>query len=322
MPKIPVIVGHAEQLENFRSDIETDNVVHAYLFSGPRHLGKMTVAHWFARELLTVDNSDEDKEEEYKAIERMTHPDLMVLDRLWIEGKREDWDTIAKTSNVPQVHRSKAPKAKTNIISIDDIRALQGRLNETGTGRWRCCLIRSVERMQDAAANAFLKILEEPPSGLVFILTTQAKSSLLPTIISRTRVVRFRRLAGKELLTLLDGVPEDEASFILHLAQGAPGIVERLRSDTDVLRERRQMHERASSFWRAQTLRERLQILEPLHERGQEAEDFLLHLGLTLREHATDPTSKHINSLTELSRGLQTNAQRQLLVQRFALDLT
>lgn len=312
------IVGHTLQREQLLQDLESNNVAHAYLFSGPRHLGKMTIARWFAKQLLSADCDEEEAKVLCTQADRLMHPDLFVLDQLWMEGVCDDWDIIAKTSNVPQAHRAKKPAAKTDVISIDDIRALQERLVETGTGTWRCCIIRSMERMQDAAANAFLKILEEPPPSLVFLLTTQSEASLLPTIVSRARVLRFRRLPRKDLLPLMDGVPEDDAQFVLHLSGGAPGVACTLRDDHEALRTHRQIHTAAASFWRAGGLRERLHILSPLYERGEESERLLLHLALTLRENAQHSPC-HAAALQELADGLRTNAHRQLLAQRFAL---
>ncbi len=321
MIKIQEIIGHHLQRQRLEEDIETGNVIHAYLFAGIRHLGKMSLARWFALNLLSQGIPADKQDGVQNQIERLVHPDLLILDQLWIEGVCEDWDLIAKTSNVAQQHRAKKPAAKTDTISIDDIRFLQERLYETGAGRWRCCLIRSVERMQDAAASAFLKILEEPPDGLVFILTTQALSSLLPTVVSRTRVIKFHRLAQDELHPLLSEMSDDDVQFISHLAQGAPGTVLALRDNPDLLREQRLMHSNALSFWRSGSLSERMALLNPLQKRGEESRQFLMHLSLALREVFSEVPSSNANALVELVEGFNTNAHRQLLAQKFALTV-
>ena len=323
MPKLPDIVGHERQLLELARDIESGNIAHAYLFSGRRHLGKMTVAHRFALQLLLIGLPEEGREQARHDFGKLTHPDLLVLDQLWIEGVQEDWEQIARTSNVPQVHRAKKEKkAKTDSIGIEDIRVLQGRLLETGIGVWRCCVIRSAERMHDEAANAFLKILEEPPPGLVFLLTTQQKSSLLPTIVSRARGIPFHPLSRAAMQPLLADCTEDDRQFIVHLAQGAPGIATLLRRDPDALRTRRLVHARALSFWRTPALGERMQILVPLHKRGQESDDLLLHLALALRGESPDIIRRNAPPLARLADGLRTNAHRQLLAQEFALSVS
>ena len=319
MPRIPdAIVGHTEQLDALRTDIASGNVSHAYLFHGPAHLGKMTTAIWFARELLRAGVGDGALAMTDHQIERLTHPDLFVLDQLWMEEACEDWNVIARTSNVPQVHREKAG-AKTDTISIDDIRELHDRLHEKGLSRYRCCVIRSVDRMQDNASNVLLKILEEPPAGLVFILTADSSASLLPTIVSRARVMPFHRVADRALLPLLSGAAEDDRQFILALAQGAPGIVYALKDDPDALRHHRLQQSAAGAFWRSASLSERLQYLEPVLKRGKDADDFLLHLALALRQQsASHPHASR--ALMELLRGFETNAHRQILSQRFAMQ--
>ncbi|MFA7681511.1 MAG: hypothetical protein WCX61_00610 [Candidatus Peribacteraceae bacterium] len=322
MLKIPQIIGHDAQLEQLAQDRKTGNVVHAYLFSGPRHLGKMSIARWFALELLSADMSPEERTKVRNQVERLVHPDLLVLDQLWVEGECEDWDLLAKTSNIPQQHRAKKPGAKTDSISIEDIRVLQERLYETGSGKWRCCIIRSVERMQDAAANAFLKILEEPPPGLVFLLTTQSLPTLLPTVISRARICAFHRLAPQEIKPLLQSVSADDAQFIAHLAQGAPGTVIQLRDNPDFLREQRLAHSRALSFWRSRKPKERLGLLSPLLQRGEESDQFLTHLSLALREEMLHTSPQNVRALVELTEGLRSNAHRQLLTQQFVLTVS
>lgn len=315
------ITGHSDEIAQLKDDLSSGNIAHAYLFSGPDHVGKMSLAKWFATELLLTGVSDDKKENVENEIDRLLHPDLLVLDQLWMEEVMEDWDEIAKSSNVSQIHRSKKPAAKTDTISIDDVRALQQRLYETGTGTYRCCIVRGVERMQDAAANAFLKILEEPPQNLVFILTTESESLILPTVRSRTRIIRFKRVGRNDLKPLLKGVAEDDAQFILHLAQGAPGVACTLRDHPDILRSHRMVQTKARSFWKASSLRERLQLLEPLQERGEDADGFLLHLFLALRE--TDSLMLQLATplLSRLQQGLETNAHRGLLIQQFVYNL-
>ena len=315
----PDILGHEAARRELQNDLASGNVSHAYLFAGPRHLGKMTLARRFAFQLLSFGADPAATEHIRHDCERLTHPDLFIFDRLWIAEQCEDWSVIAKTSNVPQQEREKR-KFKTDTISIEDIRALQEWLHETAAGRYRCCIIRSAERLQTEAANALLKILEEPPSSLVFVFTTQALSSMLPTIVSRMRVLRFHPLGHRELLPLLAGVSEEDRQFILHLAQGAPGIVHQLTEDPESLRAHRLVHTKAISFWKTKSLKERLQILEPLTERGEESDQLLLHLALALREHAA-PTMESVTALHSLAEGLRTNAHRGLLMRRFALAI-
>ncbi len=313
------IIGHKRQLAELQSDIDSGNVSHAYLFTGPAHVGKTTVATWFAQQLVTKDVDPAKKEDVLKRMDKLLHPDFLMLDDLWIEEVNEDFETIALTTNVPQQHRAKTPTMKTDTIGIDDVREIQKRVQETGEGFWRPCLITRIDRLQEAAANAFLKTLEEPPPGRVFILTTEALDTL-PTIVSRTRVIHFDRVSPADLDPLLKDESPDDAHFLSHLSQGAPGMLIQLLDDPDLRREEKTLHTHAVSFWSARTPLERLKILEPLLERGAAADRLLLHLSLALREYPLR-THRHERELMELIRGLETNASRPLLVQRFLLGL-
>ncbi len=314
------ILGHKTQLAALQQDLAQANVAHAYIFSGSPHLGKFTIAKWFAQELLCAGQSDEERALTQERIRHLLHPDLLIIDQLWIEDACEDFSIIAQSSNVIQQHRMKA-KAKTDTISIDDIRSLQERMHEVGSGTYRCCLIRSAERMQVEAVNALLKILEEPPEGVTFVLTTQSFTSLLPTFISRSRVLHFTRLTDTELNPLLEGASDDERQFLLRVAQGAPGFIRRLRENPDLLRSEKQVYSSALAFWHSRSAIERLQLLAPLHERTKAADQFLLHLSLALREESMELPASSVRHLVMLCRNLETNVNRQLLTQQFVLAL-
>lgn len=312
------IVGHHTQVMQLMDDMEKENVAHAYLFVGPPHVGKFTIARWFARELLLCDVPSEDREKVAHSVDLLLHPDFLVLDQLWIEDACEDWALIGATSNIPQQHRAKA-KVKTDVIGIDDIRAIQERLYESRMGKFSCCLVRSVERMQVAAANAFLKILEEPPEGRVFVLTTHSLSDVLPTVVSRMRKIHFTTLPDAQLHSLLRECSQEERLFLLQCAHGAPGKLQNLLRNPDLLRTERMMHAEALSFWKAETLAEKLRLLKHLLKREKDADRFLFHLALTVRDPGVCVSSPARQSLHELCRSLQTNAHRELLVQRFVL---
>ncbi len=315
------ILGHTAQISALTLDLKAGNIAHAYLFEGPAHVGKATVAKWFAGTLLAIGRSPEEQERLPHMIEKLLHPDFLILDKLWMEEQMEDADELAKYSNVSQEHRKKA-RAKTDTIGIDDVRAIQERLQETGTGKYRICIICDVERMQDEAVNALLKILEEPPAGVVFILTTATFYALLPTLISRSRVLHFSRLPDSVITGMLPrDMSDEDRGFALRISQGAPGMARQL-ADPETLRKEKQAQSNALAFWYSRSALERLQLLKPLQERGAEADRFLLHLMLAMREERDAVPPAAAERLLELQRHLETNANRQLMVQGFVLSLT
>ncbi len=318
MPHRP-IVGHRTQLVQLEQDLAQDNLAHAYLFSGPPHVGKTTVVHRFARQILTSGLEEERRADVLRQMERLVHPDLLALDALWIEKKQEDWEVIARSSNIDQQHRAKKGH-KTDTISIDDVRAIGERLHATGALAHRVCIISNVERMQLPAVSAFLKTLEEPLPGRVFLLTSSEPASLSQTVLSRVRQVRFGRVGNAEMQSLLSGESEENRSFLLHCAQGAPGRVVRLMEDAELLRAERLAHAQAAAFWGADTLHARLMTLAPLASRGAESDRLLFHLGLALRIlPAYRPAQEH--AFTQLVTDVQTNAYRPIVIQRFAAEV-
>ncbi|MSR67603.1 hypothetical protein EXS65_02135, partial [Candidatus Peribacteria bacterium] len=85
MPSLPDrIIGHEKICGELLADIAHDNVSHAYLFTGPKHLGKFTVARWFALRILADGKPPEELEHIKDQVERLIHPDLLCLDKLWI----------------------------------------------------------------------------------------------------------------------------------------------------------------------------------------------------------------------------------------------
>ncbi len=314
------ILGHQKQLASLEADVKAKNIAHAYLFAGPAHIGKFTVAKWFARMLLLEETSDELKDQQSHKIDHLLHPDLLVLDVLWREEISDDVDEIAKYSNIPQQHRAKM-HAKTDTIGIEDIRVLQERLHESGSGRHRFALIRSVERMQDEAVNALLKILEEPPEGVIFLLTTEHEHQLLPTLISRSRVLHFARVPLREMAVLLKEVPETDQELLTYIANGAPGLLKRLRDDPDLLRKEQTLMTTAIDFWKASSPGKKFQILAPLLERGEEAERLMFHLALALRRQGGTGMASQAQNLAKLAEVLDTNVSRPIAVQRFALSV-
>jgi hypothetical protein len=135
-------------------------------------------------------------------------------------------------------------------------------------------------------------------------------------------VIKFHALKNEQLRPLLEKAESDDASFILHLAQGAPGKAITLLKDADLLRKEKQMHAQASQFWRARTAYDRLPWINAFLEHPEATEGMLLHLGLMLRElppAARQP--KWTRAYVDLVNALSTNAHRGLILQRFALAL-
>jgi len=113
------------------------------------------------------------------------------------------------------------PRKKSRIISIDQVRELQSRIYQTSyEAGWKACIIAGADRLNDPAANAFLKTLEEPPARSLFLLPTDAPQFLLPTILSRCQQVTVSTRQG-----VLSEAGRDALLEILVQRPGTGGVI-------------------------------------------------------------------------------------------------
>lgn len=195
------VVGQEHVKAPLQAALAKGRVGHAYLFSGPRGVGKTTTARLLA---MAVNCEGEDRPcgacESCLLVRRGAHPDVTELD--------------AASNN-----------------SVEDIRDLREkvRLASLRGGR-RVWVLDEAHMLSKSASNALLKTLEEPPEGLVFILATTEPEKLPPTILSRTQHFRFRRLSEAEIASKLRalcheaGVSAEEGALAL-VARAADGAM-------------------------------------------------------------------------------------------------
>lgn len=180
---------------------------HAWLFQGPRGIGKATAAFAFARRLLGFD------------AEAQTAPGGDGLDRQVAQGSHPNLIHLTRPAN------ERTPGFKTQI-TVEEIRRLNRFFQATTSGgQWRIAIVDPADDMNRNAANALLKILEEPPARSLFLITNHLPGRLLPTIRSRCRLLRFDPLKPDDLERVLLGigldVMETEIRSVLPLAAGS-----------------------------------------------------------------------------------------------------
>lgn len=191
------ITGHAGIISVLQNMLASGRVPHALLFTGPAGIGKMLVARILAAALLCAGESKPCGAcLSCQKARQNSHPDFVVVPN---EG---------------------------GSLKIDQIRALQQEVALTpyyGTGR--VFIIEEAERMTAQAANSLLKLLEEPPAGTVFILTAASPYALLPTIVSRCRILQFQPLAYQALAELLtkQGADSRQAAMAARFSGGRVG---------------------------------------------------------------------------------------------------
>ena len=215
-----LIAGHDWAVQLLSSAASHDRVGHAYLFTGPDHVGKLTLARTLAQALNC---------EAAPAGRPCGHCRAC---RLVAEDKHPDVRVV-----VPEVS-----ERGTASIKIDQVRRLQQDLSlSTYEARTKVALLRRFDTANPNAANAFLKTLEEPPSHVVLLLTAADSDTVLPTINSRCRTVALRPLPTEtleEVLMARHGVAAQEANLLAHLADGRLGWAIRAHRDRALLEER------------------------------------------------------------------------------------
>lgn len=270
------VIGHEKQLTLLEKDIKTNNLSHAYLFEGPELIGKYDVAKTFANILLCENNYCHSCET-CRQIKSNIFPDLITVDTLYIDKVNTDFGEITKHSNFPQKHRAKAPSAKTNKISIEDVREINNLLQMRTDSKYRILTIRNVERMKAEAQNALLKTLEEPPPKTIFLLTTSVISSLLKTIISRTRLLKFYPPpAAKVEAFVREQYPHsNDLEAVLKFTQSRPGRAVALLENPELLNQYQSVYNTVREFLKNRSLNNRFLYAETLSKNPAEIEIFL-----------------------------------------------
>ncbi len=209
------LIGHTWAAGLLQSTILAEKISHAYLISGPAGVGKHRLAISFAM-ALSCENPPTVVGLRYcgecrpcRLISADKHPDVTTIGLEW--QSRQDG---VKEGNAGQ------------NLKIDSIRAISPEVNRPPKEiPWRVFIIRDAETMQPAAANAFLKTLEEPPSRIVLMLLADSDRPMLSTIVSRCQMVNLRPVPSLEIETALKelGAAEKSAKILAALAAGRPG---------------------------------------------------------------------------------------------------
>jgi len=232
-------LGNVRIVAALRGALRTQRVPHALLFSGPRGVGKFTLARMFAQaancERLTDDFCGEC--DTCQRISLLAEPQTLIEQGLAERGESADAATVERVPLVLQSHpdvwalvpdpvRLKNPVARP-MLRVGQLRAVQRAAYFQPMGRRRVFILDGADTMRWDVANVFLKILEEPPGSATLILTAPSPYSLLPTIVSRCLQFHFAPLPQADVEKILqdksDLNPADR-KVAAQLAEGSPGL--------------------------------------------------------------------------------------------------
>ena len=198
------VVGQQHVSGTLKNALQTDHLAHAFLFCGPRGVGKTTSARILAKVLNCQNRTDD------------------------YEPCNECGSCVSFNENA-SLNIQELDAASNN--SVDHIRALTEQVRfQPQEGAYKVFIIDEVHMLSQAAFNAFLKTLEEPPPYAIFILATTEKHKIIPTILSRCQVFDFKRIQPVDIITHLQEIcaqegitAEDDALHII--AQKADGAL-------------------------------------------------------------------------------------------------
>ena len=208
-----MIVGQDRAVGQFANAWRTRRVHHAWLLAGPKGVGKASFARAAAARVLAdaagpvVQTGELETPSDHpiaKLLAAGSHPDFRLLERL---------------------ERPTGGLARN--ISVDQVRSLGGFLSVTPSlSPWRAIVIDAADDLEASAANALLKMLEEPPANTLFFLVSHAPGRLLPTIRSRCRHLDFERLGDDAMMSLLSrSLSTETATHLGSIASFAEGSI-------------------------------------------------------------------------------------------------
>jgi DNA polymerase-3 subunit delta' len=219
------LIGQDEALSRASRIIRSGRPPHGLMLAGPAGIGKATLAYRIARYVLRHGASADGPRDlavpktdiVSRQVEAQAHPGLLVLKR-----PRDE----------------KTGRLKT-VVSVDEIRRLGGFFGLTSAGGgWRVAIIDAADDMNDNAANALLKVLEEPPARSLLILISHAPGRQLPTIRSRSQRLDLKPLDDTVLsAALAQRLPEasaEDRAALVRLAEGSLGLALQLAEEEGV----------------------------------------------------------------------------------------
>ena len=221
----PFLIGHEAAEKDYLNAWSSGRLAHAWLICGPRGIGKATLAYRMARHALAQRGAGDGVPDMFGAappppslvmsaddpvfrrVASLGHGDFRIVERGWSDSKQT--------------------KRKT-VISVDDVREVGAFMSMTpAEGGWRAVIIDAADEMNTNAANAVLKVLEEPPRRALLFLIAHNPDRLLPTIRSRCRRLDLRPLTHAQVTTLLGRYRPDlkplDVSALAVLADGSIG---------------------------------------------------------------------------------------------------
>jgi DNA polymerase III delta' subunit len=289
------IAGHKKQRDFLSKSIDSGSLPHGMIFAGPEHVGKLALAKNFARILLCENSSACESCIHCKSFSSQANPDYIEL-------------------SFPET------------IKIEQVRNLAYQLNlKPYAAKFKVAVIDNAQDMTLEAANALLKLLEEPKPYTIIILVTSNPYSLLATIASRAQKISFGLVANNDFEHLVDQRTElEEKQLVLSLAAGRPGLAFGLSRNPETLLKIRDFARQYGEFMQAD-LAQRLILAQSLAdyeapELKEALQFWLLNLESELKQNPKPEVAKKISAVLKTRKLLDANVNSKLLLANMMIN--
>jgi DNA polymerase III subunit delta' len=231
------IIGQEKVKSEISSILNSDRLGHAYLIAGPAGIGKKALALSFAEAVNGIENLSELGELKFSSKSGwMNHPDIHLFIPVPSTYTKSDFNerlrmladdpyAIVDFANRPNILSDVESKNRKAFYHInyfrDDIRPTF--FLKPNEGKRNVIILSNIENMQATTANAFLKVLEEPPENVLIIMTTDHLNMIIPTVLSRCQVLKCSGLTNEEITNGLiqhDQISPDDASYLSRISGG------------------------------------------------------------------------------------------------------
>jgi DNA polymerase-3 subunit delta' len=301
------IIGHKQQLEFLERNLQEGNLAHAYLLAGPADIGKFTIAKIFAKMIQTEELEVDEAYALSTQIEKGVHLDTMVF-----------------------------PKGEEDSIKIEMVRGILNNLQMSGTARYRVLVIEEIERLTPEAANAMLKMLEEPPSKVIYVFTSSKPDLILETIMSRVRRIDFGVLNEEELLNALSNrfrlEDKQQLGRVASLAMGRVAKALKLMENKEILETYEKFYLEIKGFLKNKEISKGFGFIGQIHNDPLLTRIFIDLSFTVMREELWAAINggdekilkarvANIEKLFELKKLAETNVNNRLLLENFILSI-
>ncbi|MDO9230985.1 MAG: AAA family ATPase [bacterium] len=289
------IVGHQKITKYLDKSIEKNAISHAYIFCGPAHLGKFSLALEFAKKITG-------------GMDKKVNPDIIIIS--------------------PETEEKKGIIKKKDI-KIEKIRDLEHELSLTAYfGKHKIVIIDEADRLSRASQNALLKTLEEPPQKAVIILVVENINKIIATVKSRCVIKKFNLIKDSEIAEMFEGGNIDDIKF---WAFNRPGLAVNLQKDKKELERRKKAQKDLEEIIRAD-LSERFYFFENLSKDSSQIIDELNFWVVLLRKNILEDCrffqldrKKSFALILNIEKSLeiisQTNSNPRLVLENLALEM-